>query len=284
MKDSAARLYLARLSPGGRKGAYYALRVAARLMTDDPDIDAFQWGSLDRRKTVALIARMQEMKYSPNTISHTLSVLKQVAKEAVELQEMPPEVGNSIASVRRSRGSRVPPGRALSKQEVRLVVDRALGEQTLKGARDACIVSIGAGCGLRCDELRNLTTDDVSDTLRVIGKGNKEANQPIPASIRDTLEDYLSELPAGPLFPRWGKNDTPIASPLTNSGIYYVLRMRLNGATPHDLRRTYATWLEQDGYSLSVIQRLMRHANPETTMRYIRNHAAALEAGKSLTF
>lgn len=280
---NAAEVYLSRLTPSGQRGAHYTLRIGAKLMAGNPCIKAFDWGSMDRRMVVTLMATMAS-QYSPNTTGTLLSLIKQVAFEANQLGDMDDATYQAISTVKRGRGSRVPPGRALSKEEVRQAIDTCREEGTLKGARDAVLIAIGTGCGLRCDELRHLHTRDVGEQLRVLGKGNKEALQPIPAIVRELLDDYLSELPEGPLLPRWLRNDTPSQEVMSNAGVYHIVRRRLTDASPHDMRRTYATWLESAGHSMTVIQRLMRHSSPVTTMRYVRNEEAATAASQTITF
>lgn len=71
---------------------------------------------------------------------------------------------------------------------------------------------------------------------------------------------------------------------LTESGIREVLLRWFDNLSPHDLRRGYATWLDQEGQPLTVIQRMMRHANPATTATYIRNEDAAEAASEGLQF
>jgi integrase len=45
-----------------------------------------------------------------------------------------------------------------------------------------------------------------------------------------------------------------------------------NLPTPHDMRRTRATTLLDAGVHPRVAQKMMRHANVETTMRYDRGN------------
>jgi len=40
--------------------------------------------------------------------------------------------------------------------------------------------------------------------------------------------------------------------------------------TPHRLKHTYGTMLSRRGISIQIIQELMRHSSPTTTMGYVR--------------
>lgn len=57
-----------------------------------------------------------------------------------------------------------------------------------------------------------------------------------------------------------------VEKPLSESAITLILKERLSiarqkGAPPHDLRRTFATRLIEDGNALVKVQRAMGHAN-----------------------
>lgn len=284
-----ARVYLATLQPGGRTGVYYQLRAVAKILTGQADIDQVPWHRVDRQTVIAIVEKLRSDGKAPATVNHTLSILKRVSEEAMGLGMMDLETYTRVSQVRRPKGSRLPAGKALARQVVRAAIDRCLQEDTGKGLRDATLLAVGTGCGLRCDELTNLRVTDVSAdlrSLRFIGKGNKEAVQPVPPATAELLEEHLDQVRSeGPLFPRWRRHDCAAATALTEAGVYFIVRHRLGGGTtPHDLRRSFATWLDEDGQPLSVIQRLMRHSNPETTMRYIRNNAKIEEAGAALSF
>jgi site-specific recombinase XerD len=62
---------------------------------------------------------------------------------------------------------------------------------------------------------------------------------------------------------------------LTDQGLYHILDTRRQEAhiatfTPHDLRRTFAGDLLDAGVDLSTVQKLMGHANANTTSGYDR--------------
>jgi site-specific recombinase XerD len=64
-----------------------------------------------------------------------------------------------------------------------------------KGRRDAALVALGYGCGLRREELAGLSVSDLDllgRRLVVRGKGNKERVVPIPPGAFHALRDYLA--------------------------------------------------------------------------------------------
>ena len=73
---------------------------------------------------------------------------------------------------------------------------------TEKGQRDAALVALGYGCGLRRDELASLAVGDLDLVQRrvvVRGKGNKTRVVPIPPGAFHALRDYLAVRLATPL-------------------------------------------------------------------------------------
>jgi site-specific recombinase XerD len=78
-----------------------------------------------------------------------------------------------------------------------------------------------------------------------------------------------------PLFTRITKGGQIRQERLTGQGIYHILDTRRQQAnmapfTPHDLQRTFAGDLLDAGIDLSTVQKLMGHANANTTAGYDR--------------
>ncbi len=149
-------------------------------------------------------------------------------------------------------------------------------------ARDALILELLYGCGLRVSELVGLDLDRVDQaeaTLRVIGKGNKERRVPIGRAARTALSMYLS---TRSLFshPKSGVVD-PRALLLNQRGgrlgvrsvqklvhRYGALGTGRADLHPHALRHSCATHMLEGGADLRTIQEMLGHSTLSTTQRY----------------
>jgi integrase/recombinase XerC len=152
-------------------------------------------------------------------------------------------------------------------------------------ARDAALLALLYGCGLRINEALSLSRQQFGqgDMLRVSGKGNKQRVVPLLPVVTQAIAVYLDACPydpgaAGPLFlgARGGR---------LNAGVVQRQMRRLRGwlalpetATPHALRHSFATHLLAAGGDLRAIQELLGHASLSTTQRYTEVDAARLLA------
>ncbi len=150
-------------------------------------------------------------------------------------------------------------------------------------ARDAAVVTLLYGCGLRISEALGLTgaAHPLPDTLRITGKGNKQRLVPVLPAARDAVAVYAGLCPhdltrSGPLFRgvRGGAlNPRLIALAMEKA------RARLGlpaTATPHALRHSFATHLLSAGGDLRAIQELLGHASLSTTQAYTAVDTARL--------
>ncbi len=155
-----------------------------------------------------------------------------------------------------------------------------LQDEPWMAARDTALLLLLYGCGLRLGEALGLTCGILStlggragDTLRVVGKGNKERIVPVLPVVRDALVDYRTQCPFA-----WEK-DAPlfvgVRGKQLNPGVVQRQMRRLRAllglgesATPHALRHSFATHLLAKGGDLRTIQELLGHASLSTTQRY----------------
>ncbi|MCF8467452.1 MAG: tyrosine recombinase XerC [Sneathiella sp.] len=141
--------------------------------------------------------------------------------------------------------------------------------------RDLAVLTLLYGCGLRIGEALSLDYGNrpTSNTMTLIGKGNKERMVPVLPAVRDALELYIRECPFelkadSPLFiGRQGKRLNARAIQLKMQ----MLRRNMGlpeTATPHALRHSFASHLLAGGSDLRSIQELLGHASLSSTQRY----------------
>ncbi|HEX2546505.1 MAG TPA: tyrosine recombinase XerC [Ramlibacter sp.] len=150
-------------------------------------------------------------------------------------------------------------------------------------ARDAAIVELLYGCGLRVGELVGLdaqasTTakgwvDLEAGEAHVLGKGSKRRSVPVGRKATDALRHWLTlrGAPANPaLF--LGKQGRRLSA----TAIWQRLKQRSLQAGlatpvhPHMLRHSFASHLLQSSGDLRAVQELLGHANIGTTQVYTR--------------
>lgn len=196
---------------------------------------------------------------------------------------------DAFATVRTPKTARRLP-KALSAPDARDLADAEsrAGEGRVPWilARDAAVLSLLYGCGLRISEALDLARGQAPvgrrDTLVVHGKGGKIRSVPVIEPVRRAVEAYLDLCPYqlatdGPLFlgARGGRLSPRIIQ-------LAVERMRgalgvPDSATPHALRHSFATHLLARGGDLRSIQELLGHASLSTTQIY-----TAVDAGRLL--
>ena len=185
------------------------------------------------------------------------------------------------------RGPKVKPGlpRPVTISTAFELIDGAETEanEPWMAARDAAILTLLYGCGLRISEALGLKGADnpLPETLRVLGKGNKSRLVPTLPTTRQALADDAAACPyaltpEGPLFrgARGGALHPTLVQKLVRK-----LRGALglpNTVTPHALRHSFATHLLAGGGDLRAIQELMGHASLSTTQRYTEVDQAGL--------
>ena len=196
-----------------------------------------------------------------------------------------------IRAVRNLRGSRLPRGRALPFEEIRALFGACETDVSSIGIRDAAMLAVILGCGLRRSEAVGLDLRDVvtqERALRVLGKGNKERLAYMPAGTWQRLQRWIDEVRgenSGPLFTRIRRFDTLTNDRMTDQAVYHILQVRQKQANitkcaPHDLRRTFATAMLDNGEDLITVKDAMGHASVTTTHQYDRRGESRLSSAR----
>jgi integrase len=124
------------------------------------------------------------------------------------------------------------------------------------------MIALFTGC--RVSEICNLKWSNVNieeGYIRVIGKGNKERQIPLP----NKLINYLREKPRiGTYVISGSRSNIYVAEEFRKA----IANLDLKEFRFHDLRHTYASWLAQAGESIQVIKELLGHSSIQTTMIY----------------
>ena len=223
----------------------------------------------------AFLAQRRNDEAGSRSLARSLSALRSFFRY---LEREGLASGDALAAVRAPKRPQPLP-RALTETEARQVVQdgAALREEPWIAARDAAVLALLYGAGLRISEALSLTATDFSGegALRVAGKGGKTRLVPMLPVIRQAVAAYRELCPyaPGPAEPVFrGARGGPLSPRLIQQKLE-----RLRGAlglppsaTPHALRHSFATHLLNRGGDLRAIQELLGHASLSTTQVYTR--------------
>lgn len=285
--------YLASLgSKKSRQSMTSILNIVARQLGSF-SLSACNWEYMRRHHVQALVAQLVDSGKAPSTINNYLAALKGVAMEAWTMGLISTDEYQHIKHVKSVRGYRIPKGRALSRAEISRLIGVCEEDTTAKGVRDAAMISILIGCGLRRAELVSLDYESIllrDQGLRIIGKGNKERMSFMPNSTWSRVEYWINEIRGdveGPLFTRVRRFDDVTYDRLTDQAVYHILEERRKEAgleefSPHDIRRTFASTLLDGGQDIVTVKDAMGHSSIATTQKYDRRGDDRLKKASEL--
>ena len=275
-----AAVYLAgKPSAVGRRGLQRSLERAAEVLTGGLTTDAFavHWAEVRYQHVMALRSLLIEGDAKPATINHVLAAVRGVIREAWRLGLIDAETKERIVDIKSVSASTLPAGRHVGVGEIRRLFE--ICGATLVGARDAAMLALLYGCGLRRSEAVALLVDDYREgsvTVRT-GKGRKERIVYSANGGRAAIDAWIAVRGA------W---DGALLAPVAKGGKIQqrgisaqavMLRLRFLGKragienlSPHDLRRSFVGELLDAGADISSVQQLAGHSSVTTTARYDR--------------
>ncbi|MDK2992660.1 MAG: hypothetical protein PWP48_1893 [Clostridiales bacterium] len=143
--------------------------------------------------------------------------------------------------------------------------------------RDYAILTLFLNCGLRLSELVGINIGDIKeDTLRVIGKGNKERTVYLNEACLNAIEIYLKTRPHDGVKDREALFLSKLKKRISPKTVQYIVKKYISNAgldstkySTHKLRHTAATLMYKYGdIDIRTLQQLLGHENISTTQIY----------------
>ena len=198
-----AALYLATLGPGSQRAMTQALTILRDLLAPGSPLARVPWHLVRYEHAAALRARLSAV-YAPATANRILAALRGVLRAGFGLGLVHADDLQRVLSTKSVRGTRVRKGRAIGRAELERLF-HACSADTAAGARDAALLAVLYGGGLRRSEVVALDLADFEprdSTLTIAGKGNKERTMFVTDGVRRALAAWVAlrgDQP-GPLF------------------------------------------------------------------------------------
>lgn len=174
-----------------------------------------------------------------------------------------------------------------SENEVDLVLNNLVFDDDFDGIRDKLIIDLFYTTGIRRAELINIKVQDIdlhNNTIKVLGKRNKERLVPMLSILKNQIVKYISyrnellNITDSTYFLLLQKGVK-----LNDSFVYRLINRYFSGVSekvkksPHILRHTFATHLLNNGADLNSVKELLGHSSLASTQVYTHNSLAELK-------
>jgi integrase/recombinase XerC len=220
----------------------------------------------------AFMAERRNQGVGPRSLARNLSALKSFFAFLEREGVVATEAFSAIRTPKQPRS--LPKPLTVAEARSTLAAVPEMEERQWIAARDAAVLALCYGAGLRISEALSLTRADLDGAaLRVTGKGGKTRLVPLLAPVRAAIATYLELCPfaLGPSQKLFRGAKGGVLSPRLIQLRVVQLRAALGlppSATPHALRHSFATHLLGRGGDLRAIQELLGHASLSTTQIY----------------
>jgi integrase/recombinase XerC len=242
-------------------------------------LDVTDFSKLELSHIRSWLANQQVKGGARTTLSRRAVSIRLFTKWATKKGYLAKDVGATLAT---PKGARTLP-EVLNVADAGLAMDalatRVAEEDGPLSKRDCAMVEVLYASGARVSELCGLDLQDIDyerNTIRVIGKGNKERTIPLGNPAMRALDAWLKEgrpSLAGDKSDRavfLGARGKRIDQRTVRTVVYQALQA-LEGAVklgPHALRHSAATHLLEGGADLRTVQEILGHASLATTQIY----------------
>lgn len=263
---------------------------------------SYAWHTMNAGKLMLIQRSLHEKEgLSPGTVGLYRDAVMGVAGFCREKKLMDPEQHWALTRVKRIQYELLPSGRFVPADEINAMLHRCFKQRGIAGRRDAAIISLLYGAGLRREEAVSLNRDDLTWKRDAViirvrkAKGDREREVPLMGGPEKGAAKILRvwlrtrEGPEGILCAIDRVTQTQ-GKRLSAQSVYAVLERRSRQAgiecvRPHDLRRSFATKMLLKNTDINQVRLMLGHSQIETTKRYdVRPFAELIKAAAAVDF
>jgi integrase/recombinase XerC len=229
------------------------------------------------------IVSLSDDGISNSSINRKMSSLKSFYKFLLKIKQIEINPLTKHKALKTPKKIQIP----FSEKELDLVLNNLQFTDDFEGLRDKLIIDLFYTTGIRRIELINLKMKDVNfsnNTIKVLGKRNKERIIPILDIVLDEIKKYLTER-------------NRLESITDDEYLFLLLKgVKLNEIfvyrlinhyfsnvsekvkkSPHILRHTFATHLLNNGADINSVKELLGHSSLASTQVYTHNSLEELK-------
>jgi len=231
----------------------------------------------DEKMIRAWIVSLMEKDLSSLSVNRKISTLKTFYKFLLREGYIKVNPMDKVVSPKISK--KIP--LFVEEKQIAILLDDFSFGNDFSGIRNRTIIEMFYNTGIRLSELIGIKNTDVdlyNNTIKVLGKRQKERIIPIHSSFAKSLKQYIEvkNIEFNKI-----ENDffflTDKGNKLYEKFVYRIANKYLSMVTtiekksPHILRHTFATHMLNHGANLNAIKELLGHANLSATQVYTHN-------------
>lgn len=229
------------------------------------------------------IVHLSSNEVSNRSINRKISSLRAYYKFLLKVGDISASPLTKHKSLKTDKRVEVP----FSEHEMEEMLKAIPFDDDFEGTRDKLIIELLYATGMRRAELVNLRLNNIDfsqNTMKVLGKRNKERIIPLLPATASLIKTYLKHRS------NLEKVQDPGVLLLTQSGLkiyetlvyrtinkYFSLVSPKVKKSPHILRHTFATHLLNRGADLNSVKELLGHSSLASTQVYTHNSIAELK-------